>query len=117
VSCHAVRAEEGGWGCTWLQVAPNGETLAAALAAVDAWAAVAEHPNVVALRDAFVSSEVPTRALVRALTAWGTVPASAAAIERVRPAVQCGILQGWLCHKTSDPPARVAARKPLGLPN
>jgi len=40
------------------QLVPTGDMLAAAQEAVEAWSAVAQQPNLIVLRSAFVSSEV-----------------------------------------------------------
>lgn len=41
-----------------VQLPPTGNLLAAAQEAVEAWSAVAQQPNLIVLRSAFVSSEV-----------------------------------------------------------
>ena len=43
---------------TFAQLVPTGDMLAAAQEAAEAWSAVAQQPNLIALRSAFVSSEV-----------------------------------------------------------
>ena len=44
--------------CMGPQLVPTGDMLAAAQEAVEAWSAVAQQPNLIVLRSAFVSSEV-----------------------------------------------------------